>query len=43
LLRPDGSGEIRGRIEGSIDDAEAIGTELGKELRGRAGPDFGLS
>jgi hydroxymethylbilane synthase len=43
LLRPDGSGEIRGRLEGGIDEAEAIGTELGKELRGRAGPDFGLS
>jgi hydroxymethylbilane synthase len=43
LLRPDGSSEIRGRLEGGIDDAEAIGTELGKELRGRAGPGFGLS
>jgi hydroxymethylbilane synthase len=43
LLRPDGSSEIRGRVEGGIDDAEAIGTELGKALRGRAGPGVGLS
>ena len=43
LLKPDGSGEIRGRLEGGIDGAEAIGTELGKELRGRAGPGFGLA
>ncbi len=42
LLKPDGSSEIRGRLEGRIDRAEAIGTELGKELRGRAGSDFGV-
>lgn len=41
LLQPDGSGEIRGRREGRVGDAAALGTELGRELRGRAGPDFG--
>jgi hydroxymethylbilane synthase len=42
LLKPDGSNEIRGSREGDIDDAEALGTELGRELRRRAGPGFGL-
>ena len=42
LLKPDGSSEIRGHREGSIDEAEALGTELGGELRQRAGPDFGF-
>jgi hydroxymethylbilane synthase len=42
LLKPDGSSEIRGAREGGIDDAEALGTELGRELRHRAGPGFGL-
>ncbi len=42
LLKPDGSNEIRGTREGGIDDAEALGTELGRELRRRAGPGFGL-
>jgi hydroxymethylbilane synthase len=42
LLKTDGSSEIRGRLAGAIDDAQAIGAELGNELRGRAGPGFGL-
>jgi hydroxymethylbilane synthase len=42
LLRPDGSDEIRGRREGAVGDAELLGTELGRELRSRAGRDFGL-
>ena len=42
LLKPDGSDEIRGRCEGGIRDAAALGTELGRELRRRAGPNFGL-
>jgi hydroxymethylbilane synthase len=42
LLKPDGSSEIQGAREGGIDDAEALGTELGRELRRRAGPGFGL-
>jgi hydroxymethylbilane synthase len=42
LLKEDGSKEIRGRFEGGIDDAAQIGAELGKDLRSRAGPDFGL-
>jgi hydroxymethylbilane synthase len=43
LLKPDGSDEIRGRRQGAIIDAEALGTELGRELRRRAGAGFGLS
>jgi hydroxymethylbilane synthase len=42
LLRPDGSGEIRGRREGTLSDADTLGAELGKELRVRAGSGFGL-
>jgi hydroxymethylbilane synthase len=42
LLKPDGGSEIRGRCEGVIADAEGLGTELGRELRHRAGPGFGL-
>jgi hydroxymethylbilane synthase len=42
LLNEDGSREIRGRFEGGIDDAAVLGAELGKDLRGRGGPDFGL-
>ena len=42
LLKPDGSDEIRVRREGGIRDAAALGTELGRELRRRAGAGFGL-
>jgi hydroxymethylbilane synthase len=42
LLKPDGSDEVRGRRQGEIADADAIGLDLGRELRRRAGPDFGL-
>jgi len=42
LLKPDGSAEIRARCAGGIGDAETLGTELGNELRRRAGPGFGL-
>jgi hydroxymethylbilane synthase len=42
LLNDDGSREIRGRFEGGINDAAHVGAELGKNLRSRAGPDFGL-
>jgi hydroxymethylbilane synthase len=42
LLNEDGSKEIHGRFEGGIDDAAHLGTELGNDLKGRAGPDFGL-
>jgi hydroxymethylbilane synthase len=42
LLKPDGSDEIRGRRDGDIGDAEVLGTELGRELRSRAAPGFGL-
>jgi hydroxymethylbilane synthase len=42
LLKPDGSAEIRDRCTGVVGEAEALGTELGGELRRRAGPGFGL-
>jgi hydroxymethylbilane synthase len=42
LLKPDGSDEIRGRREGGIGEAEALGSDLGGELRRRAGQNFGL-
>jgi hydroxymethylbilane synthase len=42
LLKPDGASEIRDHREGAIVDAEALGTELGKALRDRAGPGFWL-
>jgi hydroxymethylbilane synthase len=42
VLKPDGSAEIRARGAGGIGDAERLGTELGGELRRRAGPGFGL-
>jgi hydroxymethylbilane synthase len=42
LLNENGSKEIRGRFGGGIDDAAQLGAELGKHLKGRSGPDFGL-
>jgi hydroxymethylbilane synthase len=42
LLKPDGSAEVRARCAGAIGEAESLGTELGAELRRRAGPGFGL-
>jgi hydroxymethylbilane synthase len=42
LLTPDGSAEIRARCAGGTGDAERLGTELGGELRRRAGSGFGL-
>jgi hydroxymethylbilane synthase len=42
LLAPDGSAERRGHIAGAIDDAVALGTELGERLRRGAGPEFGF-
>ena len=38
LLKPDGSSEIRGHRAGAIADAEALGIELARTLRDRAGP-----
>ena len=43
LLAPDGSAERRGRIDGGVSEAAAIGTELGERLRRGAGPEFGFS
>jgi len=42
LLKPDGSDEIHGRRQGAIADAEALGTDLGRELRHRADASLGL-
>ena len=42
LLTPDGGSEILDHREGAIADAEALGTELGRTLRERAGPGFWL-
>ncbi len=42
LLNEDGSKEIRGRLDGGVDDAARLGGELGRELRSSAGKDFGL-
>jgi hydroxymethylbilane synthase len=42
LLRPDGSAEIRARATGSVGGAEPLGTELGEEIKRRAGSSFGL-
>jgi hydroxymethylbilane synthase len=43
LLTPDGRSEIGARREGGRGDAPQLGTELGAELRRRAGPGFGLN
>ena len=43
LLKPDGSDEVLGTRQGAIADAEAIGLELGRELRRGAGPGFSLN
>ena len=42
LLKPDGSSEIRAKTSGDAAQAERLGAELGRELRRRAGPGFGL-
>ena len=42
LLAPDGNAERRGHIAGGIEDAVALGTELGERLRRDAGPEFGF-
>jgi hydroxymethylbilane synthase len=42
LLSPDGKAERRDRGTGAVDDAVAIGSEVGERLRRDAGPEFGL-
>ena len=42
IWKPDGSEEIAGERAGAIDEAEALGADLGRELRRRAGPGFGF-
>ena len=42
LLKADGSAEIRAKTGGDPAQAEMLGAELGRELRRRAGPGFGL-
>jgi hydroxymethylbilane synthase len=43
LLTPDGQAERRGRIDGGIGEAAALGAALGAELRHNAGLEFGLA
>ena len=40
ILRPDGTKVIKGELRGSVADGVLLGTELGAELLGRAGPGF---
>ena len=40
ILRPDGTKVIAGEVRGAVVDGAALGTELGTELLGRAGPGF---
>ena len=42
LLSTDGSAERRGRVEGAIGEAAALGNELGARLRRDAGAEFGF-
>ncbi|HEV2302208.1 MAG TPA: hydroxymethylbilane synthase, partial [Stellaceae bacterium] len=42
IWKPDGSAEIGGERSGTIGEAEALGADLGRELRARAGPGFGF-
>ena len=42
LLTPDGNGERRGRSQGMIGEAVALGRELGERLRRGAGSEFGF-
>jgi len=43
ILKPDGSQCFETSREGNRDDAGAIGTDAGQELKRRGGPDFFLS
>ena len=40
IIRPDGSEAFETSRDGNADDAEAIGGDAGRELRGRGGADF---
>ncbi len=40
VLRPDGSEWHETERSGSVEDAAALGADAGRELKGRAGPDF---
>ena len=42
LLSEDGSAERRGRGEGAVSDAVALGRELGERLRRGTGSEFGF-
>jgi hypothetical protein len=42
LLKPDGRGAISARRTGAVVDAVAIGAALGRELRRRAGAEYGF-
>ena len=40
IVRPDGSEAFETRREGEIAYVEMLGTDAGRELKGRANPDF---
>jgi hydroxymethylbilane synthase len=40
VVKPDGSEAFEATREGSVGDAERLGTDAGAELKGRAGPGF---
>ena len=40
IVKPDGSEAFEVAREGRRDDAAALGADAGRELKGRAGPDF---
>jgi hydroxymethylbilane synthase len=42
LLSPDGSAERRAEGSGEASDPEALGRDIGAQLRAGAGPEFGL-
>jgi hydroxymethylbilane synthase len=40
IVKPDGSEAFEVLREGRRDEAAMLGTDAGRELKGRAGPDF---
>jgi len=40
IVRPDGSEAFETSRSGTIQDADALGRDAGRELKARAGPDF---
>ena len=40
IVKPDGSEAFETARDGAASDAERLGADAGRELKGRAGPDF---